>query len=164
MRKLPLILKHKRGKLSLSNLAIELEPDRYNLAIDLSVLEIKQLGWFVDVTKDAFTAGAVLKATLNLFGKQFDVVGSIQGKVAGKEITLGILASVEIRGGLNPFEIIGLSSVSPIVLNKILFAADLVIGPKLEGTIGAGLMGKYWGADVVVFVAVKTVFIFIETE
>ena len=161
MTKLPLILKHKRGTFSLKNLAIELETNRYQLGIDLSVLEIKEVGWFVEISNDEFAAGAILKASLKLFGKKFNVVGSIQGKVTKETITLGILASIEIEGGLNPFELIGLSSFSPIVLNKILFAADLVIGPKLEGTIGAGLMGKLFGADVILFIAVKIFYIYL---
>eukprot|EP01084_Bolivina_argentea_P148702 259936_1 len=146
--KLPLILKHNKGPLSVKNLAVELEGGKTKLAIDLSVLEIKEVGWFLEVTPEEFTGGASLKAIIHLFGKDLKVVGCIKGTVSKTNISISILASVEIQNGLNPFALIGLDAVKIITLDKILLAADMVLGTPVEGTVTIGLIGTFLGAKV----------------
>ena len=159
MNQLPLILKHKRGKLDVRNLAVELATNN-EMSVPLGCLEIKRLGWFVDIAINKFEVGAELAASLYIFGKTFHVGGSILAKVAGTQISLAILGKVEIKGGLNPFQLIfgDKFKCSLFVLDKAYLAADLTIDLKADvgGNISVGYEGKYYGLSISGFLAVKT--------
>eukprot|EP01084_Bolivina_argentea_P148703 259937_1 len=147
---LPLVLKHKRGELSVRNLCVALEPNPYNLGIDLAILEIKEVGWFVEITQDSFSAGASIKAIIHLFGKQLKVVGCVKGTVTKDSAAISVLGSVQFfDDGLNPFSLIGLDCIKVVKIQKILLAADMVIGAQdTSGTVCVGMIGTFIEAKV----------------
>eukprot|EP01084_Bolivina_argentea_P282881 484338_1 len=127
--------------------------------IDFGGLNVKKIGWILEVSSESVVAGAQIIADLELFGNVFEVGGKIMGIVKKEEVKLSLQAwlGFQENNEIDPCDSFkGMKMTSLFKLKQLFCAADITLSTKKGAiiTLAAGLSCVLLGADVTLFVAI----------